>query len=66
MKLLRSYILVTLFALLAGHTAWGQSTFSVEANGNQFTIRSNTSVTKNVYYRTVSLSAMERRHFASV
>ena len=63
----KPYLILALLAFLAaGHTAWGQSTFSVEANGNQFTIRSNTSGTQKVYYRTVSLSAMERRHFASI
>ena len=56
-------LLLFLAALLTAMTAWA-STFTVTNNGNTFTItRSSSSGAENVYYRTVSLSAMAGVHF---
>ena len=64
MKIIRSYILVALLALLAGQGAWAQSTWEVQAINNGFRVsRSSSSGTETVRYRTVSLSAMSGKHF---
>ena len=53
-------------ALLTVMTAWA-STFTVTNSGSTFTItRSSSSGTENVYYRTVSLSAIAGVHFTEV
>ena len=64
MRIIRSYILVTPLALLAGQGAWAQSTWEVQAINNGFRVsRSSSSGTETVRYRTVSLSAMSGKHF---
>ena len=63
--------MLTIAALAAGQSAWAASTFtltsSTSAGITTFTItRSESTATETVYYRTVSLSAIEGQHFTAV
>jgi len=64
--------LLTIAALAAGHgSAWAASTFTVTSSTSAgittFTItRSESTAAETVYYRTVSLSALEGQHFTAV
>ena len=63
--------LLTIAALAAGQSAWAASTFivtsSTSAGITTFTItRSESTAAETVYYRTVSLSAIEGQHFTAV
>ncbi len=64
-------LVLTIAALAAGQSAWAASTFtltsSTSAGITTFTItRSESTATETVYYRTVSLSAIEGQHFTAV
>lgn len=63
--------LLTIAALVAGQSTWAASTFIVtsttSAGITTFTItRSESTSAETVYYRTVSLSALEGQHFTAV
>ena len=63
--------LLTIAALVAGQSAWAASTFTVTSSTSAgittFTItRSESTSAETVYYRTVSLSAIEGQHFTAV
>ncbi|MCR5828063.1 MAG: hypothetical protein K6G53_06570 [Bacteroidales bacterium] len=63
--------LLTIAALAAGQSAWAASTFTVTSSTSSgittFTItRSESTSAETVYYRTVSLSALEGQHFTAV
>ena len=63
--------LLTIAALAAGQSTWAASTWSVtsttSAGITTFTITRSTNATaETVYYRTVSLSALEGQHFTAV
>ena len=64
-------LVLTIAALAAGQSAWAASTFSVTSSTSAgittFTItRSENTAAETVYYRTVSLSAIEGQHFTAV
>lgn len=64
-------LVLTIAALAAGQSAWAASTFtltsSTSAGTTTFTItRSESTAAETVYYRTVSLSAIEGQHFTAV
>ena len=64
-------LVLTIAALAAGQSAWAASTFtltsSTSAGITTFTItRSESTAAETVYYRTVSLSALEGQHFTAV
>lgn len=64
-------LVLTIAALAAGQSAWAASTFTVTSSTSAgittFTItRSESTATETVYYRTVSLSALEGQHFTAV
>ena len=64
-------VLLTIAAALAGQSAWAASTFTVTSTTSSgittFTItRSTNTAAETVYYRTVSLSALEGQHFTAV
>ena len=63
--------MLTIAALAAGQSAWAASTFtltsSTSAGITTFTItRSESTAAETVFYRTVSLSALEGQHFTAV
>ncbi len=63
--------LLTIAALTMGQSAWAASTFTVTSSTSAgittFTItRSESTSAETVYYRTVSLSALEGQHFTAV
>ena len=64
-------LVLTIAALAAGQSAWAASTFTVTSSTSAgittFTITRSESITaETVYYRTVSLSAIEGQHFTAV
>jgi len=64
-------LVLTIAALAVGQSAWAASTWSVTSSTNAgittFTItRSENTAAETVYYRTVSLSAIEGQHFTAV
>lgn len=64
-------LVLTIAALAAGQSAWAASTYtltsSTSAGITTFTItRSESTAAETVYYRTVSLSALEGQHFTAV
>ena len=64
-------LVLTIAALAAGQSAWAASTWSVTSSTSAgittFTItRSESATDETVYYRTVSLSAIEGQHFTAV
>ena len=69
MRHILTYLLITLLAVFlpAGQGAMAQSTFSLDMDGNRFTISRSSGVgEETVYYRTISLSAMEGMHYTGV
>lgn len=69
MRPILTYLLITLLAVFlpAGHGVKAQSTFSLEMDGNRFTISRSSGVgEETVCYRTISLSAMEGMHYTGV
>ena len=64
-------VLLTIAALAVGQSAWAASTFTLTSSTSSgittFTIiRSESTASETVYYRTVSLSAIEGQHFTAV
>ncbi len=64
-------LVLTIAALAAGQSAWAANTFTVTSSTSAgittFTItRSENTAAETVYYRTVSLSALEGQHFTAV
>ena len=64
-------LVLTIAALAAGQSAWAASTWTLTSSTSTgittFTItRSENTATETVYYRTVSLSAIEGQHFTAV
>lgn len=57
--------ILTIAALMAGQGVWATGNFTVRNDGNTFIITrsGNTTISETVSYRTVSLSAIEGKHF---